>query len=272
MPEIPEIETVKRHLEQYVSGKIISNIDIYRYKTINISPQQFTAKLIGQQVINIRRRAKILIITFSNDTSILIHFMLEGYARFFNSRETLPKRASVVLTVATGERLAFFAMNLGYIHFVPTSQLAEMPDLDNLGPEPLSPQFTLSSFREILASRRGMIKPLLMDQKIIAGIGNVYSNEILFCSRILPTRKASKLTAEEVNHLFECLQIILQQAVAAGGVYDIKFTQEDALTGGYTPQLKVAYRAGEACYVCGNPIKTKRVSGRNAFFCPVCQH
>lgn len=272
MPEIPEIETVKRHLEQYVCDKTICAVAVQRPQTINVTPGQFSTSLLGQQIVKIQRRAKILIITFSNNTSILVHFMLEGYTQFFAVHEEVSDPASVIFTFANGERLAFFSMYLGYIHFVPTTQLTEMPELAKLGPEPLSPQFTVNMLRHILASRRGMIKPLLMDQKFIAGIGNVYSNEILFCSRILPTRKAAKLNALEIDRLFACLQKILKQAVAAGGVYDIKFTNDDTLTGGYTPHLKVAYRTGKSCYICGTKIKTKRVGGRNAFFCPVCQN
>lgn len=272
MPEIPEIETVRYHLDHYVRGKTVSSIDVLREKSINLSPQELAANLRGQQITQIRRRAKILIISFGNNTSLVVHFMLDGYARFFYPHEIPAKQPSVLLTFTTGERLGFFAINLGYIHFYPTTELTEIPELENLGPEPLSPDFTLARFENLLAQRRGMIKPLLMDQSFIAGIGNVYSNEILFCSRILPTRQVAQITGNEIGLLYNCLQSILRKAIAAGGVNDEKFASDDALTGGYEPHLLVAYRTGEACYNCGTAIETKRVGGRNAFFCPQCQH
>ncbi len=122
-----------------------------------------------------------------------------------------------------------------------------------------------------MSKRKGMIKPLLMDQKFIAGIGNVYSNEILFCSRILPDRKVSQISSVELTKLYHCLQSILRQATAWGGVYDIPFSSADTTTGNYTSHLQVAYRTGEPCTQCGHPIKTKQVGGRNAFYCPKCQ-
>jgi len=117
-----------------------------------------------------------------------------------------------------------------------------------------------------------MIKPLLMDQKLIAGIGNVYSNEALFCSRILPTRKVKDMNDAELSAVYHCLRRLLSQAVQLGGVYNIPYSQADQLTGGYLAQLKVAYRTGKPCFECSAPIQTQRVGGRNAFYCSKCQH
>jgi len=272
MPEIPEIETVRRHLEQHLLNKTIHGVEVFRDKTLNVPANDFVNTLTGQKVVAVRRRAKIIILSLSNNQSVLFHLMLEGYVRFVYPNEQAPERANVILLLETGERLAFCRMYLGYVHLAPTTALAAMPELEDIGPEPLAEEFTVEVFRELLESRKGsMIKPLLMEQSFIAGIGNVYSNEVLFCSRILPTRKVSTLSAEEAKRLYDCLRNLLAAAVQHGGVYEEKFASDDQLTGGYIPYLQVAYRTGEPCPQCGGSIVTAKVGGRNAFYCPVCQ-
>lgn len=271
MPEIPEIETVKNLLSSKVLGKTIKSITVNRDKALNVSVDEFNKALVNQRIISVRRRAKQIIISFSSNHSIVIHFMLEGYMRFFYSHEEISGSPSVMFVLTLGETLACYKINLGYIHLVATTLLEEIPELDGLGPEPLDPAFTVMEFLELLSQRKGMIKPLLMDQQFIAGIGNVYSNEVLFCSGILPTRKVAAIAAEERQKLYECLQNLLKRAVKSGGVYEEKFSSDDTVTGGFESQLQVAYRTGQPCYRCGEAIQTKRVGGRNAFYCPVCQ-
>lgn len=197
--------------------------------------------------------------------------MLEGYVRLFYSQEEVDETPSVMLILDSDVKLGFFKINLGYIHLVTTTNLESMSELSNLGPEPLEDDFTVDKFITLLGERKGMIKPLLMDQKFLAGIGNVYSNETLFCSGIMPTRKVKQIEEAEQVKLYHCLRDILSRAVMLGGVYEEKFASDDTLTGGFDSQLKVAYRTGKPCYVCQHEIETKRVGGRNAFFCPVCQ-
>ncbi|MDF2873828.1 MAG: mutM 1 [Sporomusa sp.] len=271
MPEIPEIETVRVHLEHKVQGQVIEQVTVNREKALNVPVQDFIGATTAQQITAIRRRAKQIIISLSNKHALVVHFMLEGYMRLFYPSEELTGRPTVVFMLNSGQKLAFFKLNLGYLHLVPTVNLAEMHELDRLGPEPLAADFTLEKFLELLAQRKGMIKPLLLDQEFIAGIGNVYSNETLFCSRIMPERKASQLTTSERQKLYHCIREILARAIKFGGVYEEKFASDDNLTGGFEPYLQVAYRTGQPCTVCSQLIESKRVGGRNAFYCPVCQ-
>ncbi|HWR43976.1 DNA-formamidopyrimidine glycosylase [Sporomusa sp.] len=271
MPEIPEIETVRLHLEHKTKGQVIEQVTVSREKALNVPVQEFVSDTIGQQITDIRRRAKQIIISLSNEHSLIVHFMLEGYVRLFYPGEELTGRPTVLFTLNSGQQLAFFKLNLGYLHLVPTVNMDAMPELDGLGPEPLSEDFTLERFLELLAQRKGMIKPLLLDQEFIAGIGNVYSNETLFCSRIMPERKASQLTESERQKLYRSIRDVLTKAIKFGGVYEEKFSSDDNFTGGFEPHLQVAYRTGQPCNVCSHLIETKRVGGRNAFFCPVCQ-
>ena len=197
--------------------------------------------------------------------------MLEGYIRLFYAHEAMEGRPSVTLILNTGEQLGLFKLNLGYVHLAYTADLGQIEELTGLGPEPLDDAFTVERFITLLGERKGMIKPLLMDQQFIAGIGNVYSNETLFCAGILPERKIKQITDAEQAKLYTCIRSILQKAVEAGGVYEEKFASDDTLTGSFEPLLQVAYRTGQPCYVCGTLVETKRVGGRNAFFCPICQ-
>lgn len=272
MPEIPEIETVRRQLEQKVRGKTVSQVVVNREKSLNVPADEFIKTVAGQQITEARRRAKQIILSLANGSSLVVHFMLEGYIRLFSAEEEVEGRPSVVLLLNTREQLGFFKLNLGYIHLAYTTDLDKMEELSGLGPEPLDDRFTADDFLALLGGRKGMIKPLLMEQQFIAGIGNVYSNETLFCAGILPERKVADITKQEQRKLYDCIRAILRQAIELGGVYEEKFSADDRLTGGFEPQLQVAYRTGKPCYTCGHAIETKRVGGRNAFYCPVCQH
>lgn len=271
MPEIPEIETVRRHLEKKVQGKVITKVIVNRIKALNVSGDQFSAAITDQRIETVRRRAKQIILGLSNNHSLVTHFMLEGYMRLFYPTEEVIGTPSVLLELNTGDKLGLFKINLGYIHLVATTNLSEMSELANLGPEPLDELFSLEKFEMLLATRKGMIKPLLMNQEFIAGIGNVYSNEILFCSGLLPMRRVRDISPAEQGKVYNCMKNILAQAIKMGGVYEEKFDSSDNLTGGFEPYLKVAYRTGKPCLLCGKPIISKRVGGRNAFFCPICQ-
>lgn len=270
MPEIPEIETFCHHLRLAFADRTITAVVVNRVRSLNVPVLEFTVAVTGQQVIDIDRRAKIILIKLRAHI-LTVHFMLEGYVQLLPNHDEQLNRSSVALHLDNGMTIAFFRLNLGYMHLHPTSDHNQIEDLTNIGPEPLSVDFTLSVFLAHFRSRKGMIKPLLMDQQFLAGIGNVYSNEILFCSRILPERKVAHMKAEELQRIYYCMQTILRQATELGGIYDIPFSSSDSITGQYNSHLQVAYRTGKPCYVCCHPIETKRVGGRNAFYCPRCQ-
>ncbi|WP_170292023.1 bifunctional DNA-formamidopyrimidine glycosylase/DNA-(apurinic or apyrimidinic site) lyase [Heliobacterium mobile] len=272
MPELPEIETVRLHLEKHVVGKLIQDVVVNRPKTLNVSIEEFTEALNQQSFLKAQRRGKVIRLRLPDDRSLLFHFMIDGYLRFFLPAEPIPDGANVMILFASGERLAFYRMHLGFIHLFSDETVMSHPDYTELGPEPLERQFSSAHFQQMLKGRRGMLKPLLMDQKFIAGIGNVYSNEILFCSRILPVRKSSTLHESEIERLYQCIRSTLQTALQQGGVSEYPFMTGDKYTGGYTNQLQVYERTGQPCFSCGRAIETAKVGGRNAFFCSNCQH
>lgn len=272
MPEIPEIETIRRQLAQNIVGKKIVQADLQREKTFNVKKDELINHLMNSTVTKVIRRGKIIILQFNQPISLLFHFMLEGYLHFRRADEDYTDKYQLMLKFATREQLYFCKMYLGYIHLEKTTDLEAIPEITELGPDPTDANFTLAQFQDLLKSRRKMIKPLLMEQNFLAGIGNTYSNEGLFLGGILPARKASELVPKEIEKLYHELRNVLADSTEMGGIGDVPFSSNDTLTGGFIPKLKVSYREGEPCYICGTPISYEKIGGRNAFFCTVCQH
>lgn len=271
MPEIPEIETVKRQLENYLTGKVIAHIDVQREKTLNIPGNELIQELLDTSITRVFRRGKIIILQFDRPISLHFHFMLEGYLKYLRPEDEWDKNYQLMLQFASGERLYFCKMYLGYIHLEHTANIDLIPEIAELGPDPLAPDFTYEQFHRLLHSRKKMVKPLLMEQNFIAGIGNTYSNEGLFSGGILPNRKANSLKTEETHKLYVGLRDVLERSIRKGGIGDIPLASDDHLTGGFTPHLCVSYREGKPCYLCGTPISFEKVGGRNAFYCTTCQ-
>ena len=272
MPEIPEIETIRHQLYENTTGKTITEIASEREKTFNVPPALLNEHLLHSTITDVLRRGKILIIQFDRPVSLLFHFMLDGYLKFIFPDEVFDKNYQLKLNFHTGEQLYFCKMYLGYIHLEMTQNIEQIPEIAELGPDPLAADFDLDQFATLLKKRQTMIKPLLMDQNFLAGIGNTYSNESLFRAGILPKRKANSLSPEEITRLYQALRAVLTRSIEMGGVSDVPFSSTDNVTGGFSAEEKVGYREGEPCYVCGTPIVFEKVNGRNAFYCPVCQH
>lgn len=271
MPEIPEVETFIKHLKNLCLNQAISKVEILRPESVNLSAEELKDRVINAQLVDVTRRAKFLIIHLENQASLLIHFMIEGYPHFLRQGEELTKTAQVILGFASGERLVFCRLQLGYLNWQPTWDLQQMPELAGLGPEPLDPAFTPEELAAKLRSRKGMIKPLLKNQQFIAGIGGAYSDECCFAGGIRPDRRASSLTGDEAYNLHRGIRQILREAIYYGGIFDQPFFAGDTFTGGYDIRLKVAYREGQPCPNCGGLVASLRISGKKSYYCPQCQ-
>lgn len=287
MPEIPEMELYKNHLNQHVEGKTIVQAIIYREKSINITQDEFKHHVTNKQILNIERKGKYLIFDIGNEKFLLTHMMLDG--RLFllptdmalqlkdlqdatqlkNSIPKLPGKPSVSFILSDKSILFFCKLTLGYLHYLDKTKLNEV--LASLGADPLNNSFTKEEFTKLLKGRRGMIKPWLMHQKYLAGVGNAYSNEALFEAGILPIRQIVDIKSEEQTRLFSSLINILHQSISLGGDMDEPFAPWDDFTGGYNKYFKVYDREGKECKVCNDIIKREEVGGRNAFFCTTCQ-
>lgn len=242
MPELPEVETIRRQLAEKIIGK----------------------KLDGQKIIGVRRRAKILIIDFSDGSSLLFHLKLTGQL-IFNGEVTPHTRH--VFKFNDGSRLIFNdTRRFGWWKKVKETKSLEK----GFGPEALA--VSLAVFKEILKQRlNAKIKPLLMDQKFIAGIGNIYSDEILFAAKVHPSRRVKTLKDQEIKRIGKNISKILKAAVKYHGSSVRYYLDACGAKGDYVKFHKVYQRGGKLCLLCGARIKRIKLGGRSAHFCPACQ-
>jgi len=257
------------------------------------SMKDFEKKVVGVKIKNVKRRAKLLIIELSNGYSLVVHLKLTGqliYISNFKSQKSKPQLKSqnlkythIVYRFADGSALLHNDMRqFGYVKLVKTDELSKLFQKERFGPEPLERSFTLELFKELLArkkkfhpafrERRGKkIKPLLMDQTFIAGVGNVYAQEACFFAKIAPTRTVGSLTNKEIKKLYDGLKKILRDSVKHKGSSTDTYVDVKGKQGGYVPFLKVYQKEGKKCFRCGAKIKSIRLSGRGTCFCPRCQ-
>ncbi|MBP1933632.1 Fpg/Nei family DNA glycosylase [Ammoniphilus resinae] len=269
MPELPEMENYRRLLSDKLLGRRIVGITIHREKSINMPVESFTGLTKGQTIQRIGRRGKQIIFYLGNERVLLLHLMLGGWM-YLGTEEDQPERTFQVILDFGDVSLYFIGLRLGYLHLLSQEQLEEV--LSNLGPEPDSPLFTSGMFSDRLRKKRGMLKPVLVDQKVMAGIGNCYSDEICFEAHLLPMRKCQDLTDAELLELYRATRLVLGQATEMGGYMENPLFQGDRRTGSYDEQCKVYDRGGEPCLRCGTPITKDEITSRKTFYCQVCQH
>lgn len=268
MPELPEMETYKKLLKGKLAGKIITDIEINREKSINISSLEFVQEVKEKQIIEIERRAKHLIFKLNNGKSLLLHLMLGGWM-YIGSEHDNPDRTKQVVLSFGDMKLYFIGLRLGYLHLLNEQDLQQ--ELFDLGPEPLEANFTFDHFQEIFKSKRGKLKMALVNQKIISGIGNCYSDEICFEARIKPTVTVNSLEEDSLFSIYNSIHTVLNNAISHGGYMDNPLFLGDKHTGCYNNHYLVYDREGEKCRRCKGTVIKIEVSSRKCFYCPNCQ-
>ncbi len=265
MPELPEVETIVRGLE--ITGQRILRVRVLWPGSVRPSPDQFVHRLEGQRVVGVGRRGKWLKVSLSEGDSLLIHLRMSG--RLLFGRDTHP-HTRVVLELEDGRHLCFEDPRK-FGRMVLTRHPEHL--LDSLGPEPLSEGFTADLLGEMLAVRRGRLKPLLLNQRFLAGLGNIYTDQALWEAGIHPLRRANTLSAEEVARLHRAIQDVLRRAIERSGttLNDGGYVRADGQPGRFASLLTVYGRAGEPCPRCSTPIVRIRVGGRGTHLCPRCQ-
>ncbi|MBW8351053.1 bifunctional DNA-formamidopyrimidine glycosylase/DNA-(apurinic or apyrimidinic site) lyase [Bacillus sp. IITD106] len=269
MPELPEMETYKLLLQQKISGRTITDIVINREKSINMPIDDFLRGVVNQKVEAIGRRAKYLIFQLQNGSCLLLHLMLGGWI-FYGKEEDKPNRTVQIQLSFGDHHLYFIGLRLGYLHLL--SQDMVVKELQNIGPEPLDPNFSLDDFLSALKVRRGGLKTTLINQEFLAGIGNRYSDEILWHAQLLPERKIHELDHDHLVRLYNSIRFVLQQAIQNGGYMSEPFFKGDKKTGGYINMMYVHGCEGKPCKRCGSPIIKTEISSRKTYFCKNCQH
>ncbi|MGC8843316.1 MAG: DNA-formamidopyrimidine glycosylase [bacterium] len=264
MPELPEVETIRRGLEATIVGKTIVNVDVLDPYMLSIPPEEFKERLKGRKIERVRRRGKYLIFELDGDEELIIHLRMTGQLRLNEGEYTR------LIFHIDGMKLYFSDLRrMGEMHLVRKGSYENIEGLATMGPEPLSESFTLSYLMDVLKKKGGKIKAVLMDQAVVAGIGNIYANEILFEAGIHPERPAKSLTQKEIEAIYNATKKILQEALAAGGETFSNYVNIYGEAGTYQP--RVYRREGERCLRCGELIVSETIGGRSSYFCPNCQ-
>lgn len=290
MPELPEVETTVRDLRKKVLGRTFIDVwsDFPKIVKKPASFEQFKKEIKGRKIQRIWRRGKNIILELTETRSLLIHQKLTGhllYGKWEKKENGWQASISGPLTDDPMNRFLhlIFWLDNGYqlalsdlrkfakVELQKKEDLLNSKEFKELGPEPLEKDFTFEKFRDCLQNKNGKIKQVLMDQNIIAGIGNIYSDEILFEAKIHPFKEIKQLSDEEIKKIYEVMREILPKAIEVGGESISDFRRISGERGGFDLLRRVYRREGERCSRCGTIIKRVKLGGRSAHFCPKCQ-
>ncbi len=278
MPELPEVEVVRRDLEREVVGKKIKSVEVTGMRTIRRYRQRkpFISALEGRKITGVERRGKYLIVKLDDSNALVVHLGMSGQLlRAKTAREATPKHTHVTIVFTQGGQLRFVdPRTFGEMFVTPLEGIEqEVDELAHLGLDPLETALSWDYFGELVAQRHAKLKPALMDQKFIAGIGNIYSDEILFTAGLRWDRMSDSLSPEEVRRLYRSVVETLQDAVKYRGssLADEQYVDLFGNKGEYQLHHKVYAREGDPCRRCRQPIVREKAGGRSTFFCAACQ-
>lgn len=284
MPELPEVETIKLELNKLIKNKKIKSVEVRLAKQVVGNKNAFIKEVTGAIIKNVKRRAKTLIIDLNNGSHLVFHLKMTGQLIYKKKSklsggghpikqdlQKLPNKYShVIFNFTHGSHLFFNdTRQFGWVRLVNDKQLKEMNN--QFGPEPLDKKFIFDKFKILFANKKGAIKPLLMDQKFLAGVGNIYAQEACFCAGIRPTRAANKISDTELKKIYTCIIKILKLAVLKKGTSADAYVDAFGRQGSMMPLLKVYGRTGEKCVKCKGKVKSIKQGQRTTNYCPACQ-
>ncbi|MDB5453263.1 MAG: formamidopyrimidine-DNA glycosylase [Caulobacteraceae bacterium] len=286
MPELPEVETVRRGLEPALAGARLVRVEARRPDLRFALPDGFVQRLTGARIEGLQRRAKYLLAPLDRGDTLVMHLGMTGRfeiedaglterpAVFHRAAPRDPKHDHVVFETDAGGRVTYSdPRRFGFMDLIPTEALERHPWFAAMGPEPLSPGFGPAVLQAAFAGRKQSPKTLLLDQRIVAGLGNIYVCEALHQARISPLKPAGKVSKPKIAALAEAIVRVLEEAIAAGGSSLRDYAGADGALGYFQHRFKVYDREGEPCLRegCGGVIRRVVQAGRSTFFCPVCQ-
>jgi formamidopyrimidine-DNA glycosylase len=274
VPELPEVETVRARLEPLLVGRELERVEIFDSRlTRPFDPTAVAAELQGERIVALERRGKYLIVRFETDRVLLIHLRMTG--NLLHGRNgSLPaddQYRRAVVRLDDGSDVVY-----SDVRRFGTWLLLEPGEVDayfegRVGREPLAPSFTARRLADVLADRRAPVKSVLLDQRRLAGVGNIYADEALWRARIHPLRPGGELESDEVQALHRGIRAALRAGIARQGASLRDYRMPDGETGRMQHEFKVYGRAGEPCERCGTPIEKIRAAGRGTWYCPACQ-
>lgn len=288
MPELPEVETVRRGLHELIIGrKVKSARELSSPKSFPNASEDVQAFLVGAKITGVNRRAKVLLIELNTDYTLVVHLKMTGQLVFrgrgvaFGAGHPtdsligeLPDRSTrVVIEFTDGSQLFFNDQRkFGWMKLLPTIEVPNIDFMKRVGPEPLEADFTSGQFAERFKRRaKTNIKAALLDQTVVAGVGNIYADESLWGAQVHPKRLVGSLTGEEFTLLYDELRSVMNLAIEKGGSTDKNYVNAEGKRGSYMDFAQVFRREGQPCPRCGTPIKKIKHAGRGTHFCPTCQ-
>lgn len=278
MPELPEVETIRRDLEKEVVGRRIKEVEVNGKRSIrrHKNEAEFSGRLVGHKVTSIRRSGKYLLLALEGDDVLVVHLGMSGQLlRAKSAKDPVDRHTHVVITFTQGGQLRFVdPRTFGEMFVTSTGELdSQVPELTHLGFDPLDDVISWTRFGQMLAERHVGLKTLLMDQKFVAGIGNIYSDEILFAAGLRYDRYSDSLSSQEIRRLYRSMVETLSEAVKYRGssLADEQYRDLFGEIGDYQGQHQVYDREGKACRRCRNAIVRVKLNGRSAFLCEHCQ-
>ena len=283
MPELPEVETVRRGLLPVMEGAVIAKAEVRRPDLRWPFPERMAERLTGARVTRLARRSKYILAELDTGETLIVHLGMSGRMLIagsptpgvFHHEEVVPKKHDhVVLHMDNGATITFNdARRFGAMDLAPTEGIDQHWLIEKLGPEPLSNAFNETYLAEVLSGKNTPIKSALLDQSIVSGLGNIYVCEVLFRARLSPTRKAGKIARARTGALVPIVREVLSDAIEAGGSSLRDYSQADGELGYFQHRFQVYDRDGEACVTpdCNGTITRITQSGRSTFYCPQCQ-
>lgn len=287
MPELPEVETVKIGLYRLLPGREIASVEHDWPNSFPNAEQDVAKFMIGAKVTDVRRRAKVLLIDLSSKYSLIIHLKMTGQLVFRSSSDKfaaghpndsligkLPDKSTrVTVSFSDGSKLYFNDQRkFGWMRLIPSLEVPNLDFFKKVGPEPLSSDFTWQALRDRLMRRPGSnIKSVLLDQTVIAGVGNIYADESLWGAKIHPETPVRDLSASKIHKLYDELRFVLKLSIEKGGSTDKNYVDAEGKKGSYLSFAKVFRREGLACPRCNTQIIKTRVAARGTHLCPHCQ-
>ncbi|MBC6342893.1 bifunctional DNA-formamidopyrimidine glycosylase/DNA-(apurinic or apyrimidinic site) lyase [Lactobacillus kimbladii] len=272
MPEMPEVETVRRTLLPLIKGKTIKEVTVWYPKIITGDAKEFARKLAGKKIVTIDRYAKYLLIRLSDNLTIVSHLRMEGKYRLVKINTKKDKHDHVQIIFSDNSALRYNDVRkFGRMQLIKTGTEKEKTGIGKLGAEPNSAAFTVSYLQTGLARKKKNIKNTLLDQSIVAGLGNIYVDEVLWETKIHPLSQANSIPAKKVAELHDNINSLIELAIAERGTTVHTYLDANGKTGGFQKMLQVYGHKGEPCVRCGTPLEKIKVNGRGTTFCPKCQ-
>jgi len=278
--ELPEVEVMRRDLEKDVVGRRIKEVEVRPTKNAmrvirrHGRRKEFSSRLESRKIAKAERKGKYLLLNLDSGEVLVVHFGMSGQFMRANKRVALPPHTHVVITFQQGGDLRFVdPRTFGELFVASADELGKVKELHHIAIDPLEDTFTWQSFGDLLAQRAAKLKQLLMDQKFVSGLGNIYSDEVLFAAGLRHDRVSDTLSSQEVRRLYRAIQEVVQDAIRYRGTTldDEAYVDLFGKPGEFQHELKVYGRRGQPCRRCRTAIEMVRISNRGSYYCPQCQ-